>query len=211
MSDQENTIVAGFKLTSVACPGCGTEVPVECSNPTGLPGTGLGDMVAVAQELARGACPAYPGNPPHGPVYLLAGPALPRYEFSFPNWTPEQVEVFKAKFDAVMRSDLARRLAVLPSAKPVSPVTHIAGAQVEVGSHLRQRCSWCGAMLADYDVARIAVPEGQDPRPGMWETGVLVRVEGPLSVIVKHEDGAELPGDSCAAAELGQGDRDGTA
>jgi hypothetical protein len=205
MTGQENTITAGFQLTSIACPGCDAVVPVECGDLTGLPGSGLGDMVAVAQDLARGVCPAYPGNPPHGPVYLVAGPVLPRYEFSISTWTPEQMEVFKAKLDALMRSDVARRLAVrlLPPAKPVSPVTHIAGAQVQIGSHLRQRCSWCGVILGDYDLDRIAVPDGQDPRPGLWETGKLVHVDGPLSRIVAHEDGAELPADACAAAELG--------
>jgi hypothetical protein len=119
MTGQENAITAGFQLTSVACPGCGALVPVEGSDLAGLPGSGLGDIVAVAQELAHSGCPAYPGNPPHEPVYLLAGPALPRYEFSISTWTPEQMEVFKAKLDALMRSDVARRLAVrlLPPAK----------------------------------------------------------------------------------------------
>jgi hypothetical protein len=80
----------------------------------------------------------------------------------------------------------------------VTAITHIAGAQVQVGSRLRQRCSWCGAVLCDYDLVRIAVPEGQDPTPGMWQPGALVRVEGPASFIVEHEDGAELPADACA-------------
>lgn len=39
-------------------------------------------------------------------------------------------------------------------------VTHIAGLDVQVGRYLRQRCAWCGAMLSDYDLARVAVPEG---------------------------------------------------
>lgn len=129
------------------------------------------------------------------------------------NWTPEQAQAFEAEFDAFMRSDLARehrhRIRLLPPGKPAAPVTHIAGAQVQVGSHLRQRCSWCGAILGDYDLTRIAVPEGQDPRPGMWETGKLVRVDGPVSWIVEHEEGADLPGDACATAELGPGERDG--
>jgi hypothetical protein len=80
----------------------------------------------------------------------------------------------------------------------MTAITHIAGAQVQVGSRLRQRCSWCGAVLCDYDLERIAVPEGQDPTPGMWETGRLVQVDGPMSVIVEHEDGAELPPEACA-------------
>jgi len=77
-------------------------------------------------------------------------------------------------------------------------ITHIAGAQVQVGSRLRQRCSWCGAVLCDYDLTRIAVPEGQDPAPGMWETGRLVEVDGCASWVVEHEEGAELPANACA-------------
>jgi hypothetical protein len=142
----------------------------------------------------------------HGQPYPGPGPA--RIEFPA-EWTPEKIQAFEAEFAAFMRDELGHRHAhairLLPPGKPVSPVTHIAGAQVEVGSHLRQRCSWCGAILADYDLTRIAVPEGQDPRPAMWETGKLVRVDGPASWIVEHEDGADLPADSCAALELGPG------
>ena len=75
---------------------------------------------------------------------------------------------------------------------------HIAGTQVQVGPLLRQRCSWCGAVLCDYDLRNIAVLEGQDPRPGMWEAGELVQVDGHASFVVPHEDGAELPSESCA-------------
>jgi hypothetical protein len=77
-------------------------------------------------------------------------------------------------------------------------ITHVAGAQVQVGSRIRQRCSWCGAVLCDYDLERIAVPEGQDPTPAMWETGRLVEVDGSVSVLLEHEDGADLPGNACA-------------
>jgi hypothetical protein len=79
----------------------------------------------------------------------------------------------------------------------MTAITHIAGHQVQVGTRLRQRCSWCGAVLCDYDLKRIAVPIGQDPTPGMWETGKLVRVDGPASFIVEHQNGAELPLDAC--------------
>jgi len=83
----------------------------------------------------------------------------------------------------------------------MTAITHIAGHQVQVGSRLRQRCSWCGAVLCDYDLQRIAVPEGQDPTPGMWETGRLVRVDGPMSFVVEHEDGADLPPEACAVLD----------
>lgn len=77
-------------------------------------------------------------------------------------------------------------------------LVHIAGAQVQVGSRLRQRCSWCGATLCDYDLERVAVPEGQDPRPGMWETGALVEVDGNASWVLEHKDGDEIPDSACA-------------
>lgn len=87
----------------------------------------------------------------------------------------------------------------------MTAVIHIAGAQVQVGTHLRQRCSWCGATLCDYELTRIAVYVGEDhdpatpvPTPGMWETGKLIAVDGPASYVVDHIDGAELPDGACA-------------
>lgn len=80
----------------------------------------------------------------------------------------------------------------------MTAVVHIAGTQVQVGSRLRQRCSWCGAVLCDYDLERIAVPEGQDPRPAMWGPGALISVDGGCSYVVEHEDGAQLPAEACA-------------
>lgn len=80
---------------------------------------------------------------------------------------------------------------------------HIAGADVQVGPLLRQRCAWCGALLQDYDLGRVAVPAGQDPRPALWPMGVLVAVDGPASWIVEHQDGAELPPTACAQLDPG--------
>jgi hypothetical protein len=167
--------------------------PPEASRHAFEPGAALSPEDLAHREPRRWEHPV--GEFP-GPLHL-----------EFPgDWPPEKIEAFEAEFDAFMRSDLARTHAIrlLPPGKPVSPVTHIAGSQVQVGSCLRQRCSWCGAILADYDLTRIAVPEGQDPRPGMWATGKLVRVDGLLSVIVEHEDGADLPDDACAVTEIGR-------
>lgn len=75
---------------------------------------------------------------------------------------------------------------------------HIAGNDVQVGQHLRQRCAWCGEVLIDYDLARIAVPVGQDPRPSTWPPGELVLVDGPMSHTVDHRDGDQLPDNACA-------------
>lgn len=81
---------------------------------------------------------------------------------------------------------------------PLGAVTHVAGLDVQVGRFLRQRCAWCGAVLSDYDLARVAVPEGQDLRPAMWTVGALVAIDGAAAWVVEHEDGAELPAGACA-------------
>lgn len=83
----------------------------------------------------------------------------------------------------------------------MTAITHIAGIAVQVGSRLRQRCAWCGATLVDYDLERIAVPEGQDPTPGTWAADELVEVDGPASFVVPHEDGADLPPNACAVID----------
>lgn len=80
----------------------------------------------------------------------------------------------------------------------LTAITHIAGLHVQVGPRLRQRCGWCGATLIDYDLARIAAPEGQDPRPSTWPVGDLVTVDGNASWIVDHTDGEQLPDGTCA-------------
>lgn len=76
-------------------------------------------------------------------------------------------------------------------------VVHIAGPDIQVGAQLRQRCAWCGAVLIDYDLNRIAVPEGQDPRPSTWPVGELIEVDGPASWVVEHTDGDQLPPNAC--------------
>jgi hypothetical protein len=79
----------------------------------------------------------------------------------------------------------------------MSAVIHIAGPDIQVGSQLRQRCAWCGAVLIDQDLERVAVPVGQDPRPATWPAGELIAVDGNLSYVVEHEDGARLPDGAC--------------
>lgn len=80
----------------------------------------------------------------------------------------------------------------------MTAVIHIAGPGVQVGQHLRQRCGWCGAVLIECALDRIAVPVGQDPRPGTWGVGALVAVDGPASWVVEHADGDPLPDGACA-------------
>lgn len=83
-------------------------------------------------------------------------------------------------------------------------VVHIAGPHVQVGIQLRQRCGWCGALLLDYALDRIAVPAGQDRTPATWPAGELVEVDGSATWLVPHEDGQPLPANACAqlAAEV---------
>lgn len=80
-----------------------------------------------------------------------------------------------------------------------APVTHIAGADITIGGRrLRQRCSWCGAVLLDYNLANVAVQvepgEGAKP-PATWPIGRLVRVHGGMSAVLPESD--ELPEDAC--------------
>lgn len=77
-------------------------------------------------------------------------------------------------------------------------VVHIAGNWVEVNQHLRQRCAWCGAVLIDQDLTRVAVPVGQDPRPATWPAGELIARDGNWTSVVDHKDGDLLPDGACA-------------
>jgi hypothetical protein len=89
---------------------------------------------------------------------------------------------------------------------PSDPATmvHIAGACVQVGTHLRQRCSWCGGILVDEDLARIAVPVGQEGDYPTWPVGALIRTthmdpdSSGVTHVVEHVDGQPVPDDCCA-------------
>jgi hypothetical protein len=85
----------------------------------------------------------------------------------------------------------------------MSGIIHIAGVHVRVGNLLRQRCAWCGALMIDYDLARIAVPIGQDPMPATWPPGGLVLVDGGMSASIEHGDGDILPDGACAKLDPG--------
>jgi hypothetical protein len=78
---------------------------------------------------------------------------------------------------------------------------HIAGPDIQVGSQLRQRCGWCGAVLVDYALDRLMYEASTPPeerRPATWPVGGLVEVDGGMSVIVDHADGERLPPNACA-------------
>jgi hypothetical protein len=76
-------------------------------------------------------------------------------------------------------------------------ITHIAANDITIGGQrLRQRCAWCGAILIDYDLTRVAVAvvEGE----ATWPVGGLVRVTGTfpkVSSLLPNTD--ELPDDAC--------------
>lgn len=84
-------------------------------------------------------------------------------------------------------------------------IVHIVGAPVRVGHQLRQRCAWCGALILDYDLTRLAVhtdelnPVGVEP--ATWPAGDLVEVNGRVSVLVPHRNGSPLPAGACASID----------
>lgn len=86
--------------------------------------------------------------------------------------------------------------------------THIPGECITLGGRfMRQRCSWCGKTLLDYDLTRVAVEivPGEEPRgPGHYPTGSLVRFDGPVSLVLEadelgHDDAGHVltPDDAC--------------
>lgn len=83
----------------------------------------------------------------------------------------------------------------------MSVVVHIAGPDIRVNAQLRQRCAWCGALLIDYDLERVAVPTGQDPTPATWPVGELIAVDGAASWVESHTDGDPLPDNACGAID----------
>jgi hypothetical protein len=82
-------------------------------------------------------------------------------------------------------------------------IVHIAGQQMRVNTQLRQRCAWCGALLIDYALDRMAVPEGQDPTPATWPGGELVEVDGGASWVVPLAEDEPLPANACARLDNG--------
>lgn len=82
-------------------------------------------------------------------------------------------------------------------------IVHIAGVTITVhGTHQRQRCSWCGAILQDYDLTRVMVqtpPDGSEPDgPPSWQVGAQVAHDGAAWWVENDEDTEKLAEASCA-------------
>lgn len=77
---------------------------------------------------------------------------------------------------------------------------HFVGVDVQIGALLRQRCAWCGDVLLDYDLERLAVPVGEERQgPATWPVGTLVAVDGNATWVVDHDAVDPLPENTCAA------------
>lgn len=94
----------------------------------------------------------------------------------------------------------------------LSEVLHLVGPVVTVGTAMRQRCSWCGALILDHDLAKISrmLEPGEDPdnpdpwKPATWPFGGLVAMAGVFPAVTwvvepeYHEDGTpKVPESSC--------------
>lgn len=87
---------------------------------------------------------------------------------------------------------------------------HIVGPALTMDSRsrgrvLRQRCLWCGALVLEVELERVAVQlpaDGSPPAPiGTWEPGAVVRLEGTnpkISALVEVGPDDLLPDDTCA-------------
>jgi len=83
-------------------------------------------------------------------------------------------------------------------------IVHIAGLDVRVGPHLRQRCAWCGAIIEDVDLSTIqvqVVPGEETPSYPTWQVGALIGRSGGATYVIAHNDGDQLPPNSCASVD----------
>lgn len=85
-------------------------------------------------------------------------------------------------------------------------VIHIAGPTIQIGPQRRQRCSWCGAVIDDYDLSRtaVAIQYDEDGKaipwdgPAEWPVGGLVARDGNVTWVIEHNPGVDrLPEGSC--------------
>lgn len=88
----------------------------------------------------------------------------------------------------------------------MSEIIHFPGQVMTFGSVARQRCMWCGALIEEKDLDRIAIEEASRPpeRQGKplevddlawWRD--LVAVDGNWKSIVEHPADGKAPERSC--------------
>lgn len=79
----------------------------------------------------------------------------------------------------------------------MTETTHITSNAVTVdGRYLKQRCVWCGEIIADYDFAMSASSDGKPPSG--WECGILITIDGDNPKhLWKTEDQDHLPDSFC--------------
>lgn len=87
----------------------------------------------------------------------------------------------------------------------VHGLIHFAGEVLHVGPLMRQRCSWCGALLLEYDLTGIGfeVRAGRPTptRPAMWQPGTFMLVDGGMKAAVPPAENGKLPAGTCAALD----------
>lgn len=73
------------------------------------------------------------------------------------------------------------------------------------GKVLRQRCLWCGALVLEVELDRVAVPlpkDGSPPEPiATWEPGAVVEISGDnpkVSALIEVGPEDMLPENACA-------------
>lgn len=75
---------------------------------------------------------------------------------------------------------------------PPEEIIHFAGPVMTFGMLARQRCAWCGALIQEYDMANVGMPERDRPEErrgtpitaddfGWWEGMVAVYGTNPVT------------------------------
>lgn len=85
----------------------------------------------------------------------------------------------------------------------MAEIVHVAGPTLTYDTVRRQRCLWCGALIDEYDLSRIARPlePDEDPdnpkpwEPGHWEG--LVAVDGNMRWSIDEPPDGKAPERSC--------------
>lgn len=85
----------------------------------------------------------------------------------------------------------------------MTAVVHLTGATVFVGTVMRQRCAWCGALLLDEDLAAVTLADSAAWR---FEENTFVAVEGDdrstrVMWAVPPPPDRRLPEGACAALD----------